>query len=83
MIDIYGFIEKILRQVEEIEDLLEEIQQSNKPLDRYFQPLQSSEYFKRLLTLQKGKIRNNQLRIFAIRIDLNCFVITGGAIKMS
>lgn len=83
VIDVYGFIEKILRQVEEIEDLLEEIQQSNDPLDRYFQPLQSSEYFKRLLTLQKGKIRNNQLRIYAIRVDLNYFVITGGAIKMS
>ena len=27
------------------------------------------------------KGRNNYLRIYAIRIDANCFVITGGAIK--
>ena len=35
--------------------------------------------------MQKGKIEEykNTLRIYAIKIDENCFLITGGAIKMS
>lgn len=36
-----------------------------------------------MLSLQKGKIKRNQLRLYAIKIDDDCFVITGGAIKMS
>lgn len=33
------------------------------------------------VTLSKQKGRKNYLRIYAIRIDENCFVITGGTIK--
>lgn len=35
------------------------------------------------LSMQKGKISRNQLRLYALKIDENCFVITGGAIKMT
>ncbi|MCU0328251.1 MAG: hypothetical protein MUE53_04605 [Chitinophagales bacterium] len=34
-----------------------------------------------IVELSKQKGRKNYLRIFAIKIDKNCFVITGGAIK--
>jgi hypothetical protein len=35
------------------------------------------------LSLQKGKLKKNGLRYYAIKIDENCFIITGGAIKMT
>ncbi|MCA6514887.1 MAG: hypothetical protein ACOVOY_10025 [Sediminibacterium sp.] len=47
--------------------------------NKFFKPLRNTEYGLESLSRQKG--RNNYLRIYAIRIDANCFVITGGAIK--
>ena len=35
------------------------------------------------MAFQKGKLKENILRYYAIKLDENCFVITGGAIKMS
>lgn len=81
--DVYGFVEDILQQAEEVQDFLEDLSQNNKPLGFYFEPLQDSETKRKTLALQKGKIRKNQLRLYAIKLDDNCYVITGGAIKMS
>ena len=81
--DIYGFIENVVKNAEQIQDLLNEISGSNLNFEQYFEALQESENGNRILALQKGKINKNQLRIYAIKIDSNCFVITGGAIKMS
>lgn len=54
-------------------------------LDALFQPLHNNEY--RLTSLQKSKARGIRekrwLRIYAIRFAANCFVITGGAIKLT
>ena len=47
--------------------------------NQFFKPLRNTEYGLESLSRQKG--RKNYLRIYAIRIDTNCFVITGGAIK--
>lgn len=80
--DIYGFIDNILENAEEIDDLLAEIENDEQPFGAYFQPLQHSEYA-RVLSFQKGKIRNNYLRLYALKIDNDCYLITGGAIKMS
>lgn len=80
--DVYGFIEDISGNAEEIQDFLDNISQNKEPFGYYFQPLQESENDKKILPLQKGKIRRNQLRLYAVKIDANCFVITGGAIKM-
>jgi len=80
--NILGFVNKILMDVEQIQDFLENLNQNNHPFGFYFEPLQNSEQVK-LLAFQKGKIRQNQLRFYAIKIDENCFLITGGAIKMS
>lgn len=49
-------------------------------LDAYFEPLQETER-KSVLSLQKGKIRQNRLRLYALKIDMDCYVITGGAVK--
>ncbi len=81
--DVYGFIDDILQHAEEIQDFLENLSQNKKPFGFYFEPLQESEAKRTILPFQKGKIRKNQLRLYAIKLDANCFVITGGAIKMS
>lgn len=79
--DIYGFIDNVLENAEELDDLLAEIENDEEPFGRYFQPLQRSEYA-RVLSFQKGKIRNNYLRLYALRNDDDCYLITGGAIEM-
>jgi predicted DNA-binding WGR domain protein len=80
--DLPKFIRLILQAAEEIQDFLESLNQENEPFGQYFEPLEISEYAKQL-AFQKGKIKKNQLRYYALKLDDNCFVITGGAIKMS
>lgn len=80
--NVAEFVNKILLDVEQIQDFLESLQQYNHPFGFYFEPLQNSEQTK-ILAFHKGKIRQNQLRFYAIKIDDDCFLITGGAIKMS
>lgn len=80
--NIYPFIHDLLQDAEQIQDFLESLHQNKQAYGFYFEPLQNSERAK-ILALQKGKIRQNQLRLYAIKIDDDCFVITGGAIKMS
>jgi hypothetical protein len=80
--NVIKFIENILKDAEQIQDFLENLNQFNHSYGFYFEPLQDSERTK-ILALQKGKIIRNQLRYYAIKLDDNCFVITGGAIKMS
>jgi hypothetical protein len=65
-----------------IDDLLLSIAKSNTlNFESFFKPLRNSEYQLTALSLQKG--RKNYLRIYALKIDENCFVITGGAIKLT
>lgn len=82
--DINQFIHNRLQDAENIQDLLEEIALDTHPLEYYFRPLNNYETDTKILSLQKGKTSNKDgLRLYAVRIDDNCFVITGGAIKMS
>lgn len=78
------FVFDRLQDAENIRDLLEEITTNNQPLEYYFRPLYDTETGFKILSLQKGKTSSQDgLRIYAIKIDNDCFVITGGAIKMS
>lgn len=82
--DINKFVRQRLNDAENIQDLLEEITQNKQPLDYYFHPLFDDETGIKILALRKGKASKwDGLRLYAIKIDSNCFVITGGAIKMS
>lgn len=54
---------------------------NNQKMDVFFKPLHNQEYHVR--SLSKQKARKNYLRLYAIRIDKDCFVITGGAIKLT
>lgn len=80
--NVNEFINDILRDAEQIQDYLENLSKNKQPYGFYFEPLQDSERTK-LLAFQKGKIKRNQLRYYAIKLADDCFVITGGAIKMS
>jgi len=80
--DVSSFINEILQDAEQIQDFLENLNQDKQPYGFYFEPIQDTER-NRLLSFQKGKIKKNRLRYYAIKLDANCFVITGGAIKMS
>ncbi len=80
--DVRKFVMNVLQGAEQIQNLLEEINQNKKPFTTYFEPLQYSE-INRVISLQKGKIRKNILRLYAIKLDDTCFLLTGGAIKMS
>jgi hypothetical protein len=80
--DVYVFVDEILQDAQVLENLLDDVSQRIKSSSSYFEALDLSEYDKKL-PFQKGKIRFNKLRFYAIKIDVDCYVITGGAIKMS
>jgi len=73
---------EILEDVDYIEDrLIQLCQDDNENLDFFFKSLYNQEY--QFIPLSKQKGRKDYLRIYAIRIDSNCYVITGGALKLT
>ncbi len=57
-------------------------------LDKIFRPLENSRTSEMLLSKEKARIRNRQqhaswLRIYAIKLEPGCYIITGGAIKLT
>src|SRR5690606_7035750 len=75
-------VNEIISNANEIDDTLHELSEDNmRKLDEFFKPLNNQEY--KIVELSKQKGRKNYLRIYALRIDTNCFVITGGAIKFT
>lgn len=78
----YQVINDILNNVSELEDILDEIaNDGNRQFKEFFSPLYNQEYKVVELSMQKG--RKNYLRLYALKIDDNCFLITGGAIKFT
>ena len=56
-------------------DFLDELAENEKPLEYYFRPLYDNEIGIKILSLQKGKVsKRDGLRLYAIKIDVNCFV---------
>lgn len=57
-------------------------------LDKLFRPLENSRTGEMLLGKEKAKIKNRSehaswLRIYAIKLEPGCYIITGGAIKLT
>ncbi len=78
---ILQLAEFIIEDATEIDDVLMDItEETNKTLSHFFMPLHNSEGSVKVLSLQKG--RQHCLRVYAIKIDQDTFVITGGAIKL-
>jgi hypothetical protein len=72
------FVESVLDDALTLEHTLKQYANS---LNRFFQPLDNNEMRARLLSLQKRRCR--YLRLYAIKIDDNMFVVTGGVIKLT
>lgn len=80
--DIVAFVDEIYDNLEELEDLINEIAESSGQFKRLFITLEHSETNK-TISLRKGKINHNRLRLYAIKLIDELFIITGGAIKIS
>lgn len=79
-VPILALVNQLIDNANDIDDTLNEISTDpEKSLEEFFKPLDNQEYHVVELSKQKG--RKNYLRLYAIKIDKNCFVITGGAIK--
>lgn len=82
--DIPEIILEIIEDVNEIDRLLIQLAESKiKKIDDFFRPLSPSEYKTKRLSKQKARLRRSYTRIYGIRIDTNCYVIVGGALKFT
>lgn len=81
-VSIQTIINQLIDNANDIDDTLNKIStDSSRSLEEFFKPLDNQEY--RIVELSKQKGRKNYLRLYAIKIDRNCFVITGGTIKFN
>jgi len=81
-------VEAVIETLDDADDLFEYIQElanDRGGLDHAFKNLDNNEY--RAIELSKKKAkglrRKSWLRIYAIKIDTDIFLITGGAIKLT
>jgi len=88
--DVESFRESLIDQLLDFEDellnLLEDIERGEViNLDSFFIPLENDEYHR--FSYQTSKAKNNEtpycLRIYAIRLNENHYVVTGGAVKIT
>lgn len=75
--------QKLIHDADQIDDILWEYAEEQIPLEQFFKPLHNQEYQAVVLSKQKGRYQRSYLRLYALKIDENCFVITGGAIKFT
>lgn len=76
------FIKGVWNDLDMLEDLLDEIENDNTiELETFFRQLHNNEYPPIRLSYQKRQFK--YLRLYAIRVDENMFLITGGAIKIT
>lgn len=79
-LSVIEMVRELMEQAKELDEQLYELSwQTGRNFESFFKPLHNQEYRTKLLSKQKG--RRQYLRIYALKIDENCFVITGGAIK--
>lgn len=86
---VYSVAEAIDDTIED-SDVLEGVFLDNKTIDfeSVFSSLYNQEYQETSLSKKKTKRKNRKkhdcwLRIYAIRVDINLYIITGGAIKLT
>jgi hypothetical protein len=79
---------RTLEEVEEIENALYNYTErgffgSGNCLQHLFKPLNNFEYAICAHQKSKARIKRGWLRIYAIRLAPNCYLVTGGAIKIT
>lgn len=77
------FVKKILEDAEYLDDFITELAETNESFSQYFEPLREGHLPTMQLMPQKGKLRHSRLRLYALRISADQYILTGGAIKMS
>jgi len=79
--------ERTMDEAEEMEDTLNDYSKAGftggDNLQHLFKPLNNFEYSITVHQKSKARIRNGWLRLYAIRLAENCFLVTGGAIKLT
>ncbi len=78
---------RTLQEVQTMEDTLYDFAEkgfsSEITLQHLFKPLNNFEYAIFIYQKSKARIRNGWLRLYAIRLNKNCYMVTGGAIKLT
>ncbi|HEY1166586.1 MAG TPA: hypothetical protein VGE90_15505 [Chitinophaga sp.] len=86
-VTIDNAVERTIDEAEEMEDTLNRYLKTGLAggdnLQHFFKPLNNFEYAITVHQKSKARVRNGWLRLYAIRITENCFLITGGAIKLT
>ncbi|MBR1400003.1 MAG: hypothetical protein IJ604_09285 [Prevotella sp.] len=85
--DINQAIYDTIEDSERIQCLILDIS-PNADLDKIFRPLNNSRTSEMLLGMEKARIKERQnhaswLRLYAIKLEPGCYIITGGAIKLT
>lgn len=85
MLTITEAIDKTFDDAADLEALLINVAEDKTDLQVLFKPLSNNEYKLRPYQTSKvyGTIRKSWLRVYAVRITSDLFVITGGAIKLT
>lgn len=79
---------RTLKEVEEMEDALYDYAEqgftdNGSNLQQLFKPLNNFEYAITINQKSKARLRKGWLRLYAIRLAKNCYLVTGGAIKLT
>lgn len=81
--DVKSFVDAVSEDAEDIQDFMYDVEEGEEKLDDFFKNYHNKESRFRVLSLQKGKPnRKSFLRLYALRIDAETYLITGGAIKL-
>lgn len=85
--DIDQAVEDTLDDSEQIEDRLLDMSPEEN-LDEFFHPLENFRTVEILLGKEKGRLKrvvrhSSWLRIYAIKLESDCYIITDGAIKLT
>lgn len=83
------FVNEINNNAEYVQDWLDDIENGKGNLEDFFEPLDNAEarkvekLFKNQCVITKQKGKRYVLRVYAVRIDIDTYLVTGGAIKWS
>src|SRR3569833_2806212 len=81
-------VSKTLSEAEEMEDVLYDLSDrgfkgGDDALKHVFKPLNNFEYAINTHQKSKGRVKKGWFRLYAIRLAANCYLVTGGAIKLT
>ena len=81
-------VSRTLVEAEEMENALYDVSEQGfeirgSSLQHLFKPLNNFEYAISIHQKSKARIKKGWLRLYAIRLAENCYLVTGGAIKLT